>query len=381
MSPLELFFDLIFVFAVSQPSHHLVDHLTWRGGAETAVLLVGAFGTWAFTSFAATLLDIDLPRTRLTVIVVMGLGLSMNAAISRAFTTAAWLFVVPLLLIMVGVQAPASLAAPSAGIRHHYQRGLVWTAVSAPLWVTGAAVSPGPRLWWWAAAPLIDLTGTWLAHPLPGRVLRSAHLAFDASTCSNGSGSSSSCCSARRFLTTGTTISDATVDLSTVEAFVALVCLWAVYFGGGEDVVAVHVGTSSAPIRSVRWGINVTYCALAALVAVVVGSELVISHPHDHTTTALALLLFGALLLPRLPGLVLPRHHRPRLDRTPPLRYRLRSCRRRRTLAALPGLPRPSRRDPGGCRRRALPRPPRTGRRAEGRARRHSAMRDGVRRD
>jgi low temperature requirement protein LtrA len=41
VSPLELFFDLVFVFAVSQLSHHLLDHLTWRGAAETLVLPSG----------------------------------------------------------------------------------------------------------------------------------------------------------------------------------------------------------------------------------------------------------------------------------------------------------------------------------------------------
>ena len=37
VSPLELFFDLVFVFAVSQLSHHLLDQLSWRGAAETLV--------------------------------------------------------------------------------------------------------------------------------------------------------------------------------------------------------------------------------------------------------------------------------------------------------------------------------------------------------
>jgi low temperature requirement protein LtrA len=47
VSPLELFFDLVFVFAVSQLSHHLLEHLDWRGAAETGVLLVGIFGVWS----------------------------------------------------------------------------------------------------------------------------------------------------------------------------------------------------------------------------------------------------------------------------------------------------------------------------------------------
>ena len=53
VSQLELFFDLVFVFALTQLSHHLVDHLTWRGAAETLVLLVAVFTVWSYTSFEA----------------------------------------------------------------------------------------------------------------------------------------------------------------------------------------------------------------------------------------------------------------------------------------------------------------------------------------
>ena len=42
---------------------------------------------------------------------------------------------------------------------------------------TGYAES---RLLWGSGAAVIDLAGTWLAHPLPGRVLRSEHVDFDA---------------------------------------------------------------------------------------------------------------------------------------------------------------------------------------------------------
>ena len=34
---LELFFDLVWVFAISQLSEHLLDHRTWRGAGETLV--------------------------------------------------------------------------------------------------------------------------------------------------------------------------------------------------------------------------------------------------------------------------------------------------------------------------------------------------------
>ncbi len=37
VSPLELFFDLVYVFAIGQLSHHLVEHVDLRTGAETAI--------------------------------------------------------------------------------------------------------------------------------------------------------------------------------------------------------------------------------------------------------------------------------------------------------------------------------------------------------
>ena len=64
VSPLELFFDLVFVLAVGQLTHHLIEHLTWRGAAETLVALIAVCGVWAFTTFEVTLLDIERRGTR-----------------------------------------------------------------------------------------------------------------------------------------------------------------------------------------------------------------------------------------------------------------------------------------------------------------------------
>jgi hypothetical protein len=61
---LELFFDLVFVFAVSQLSHHLLAHLSWCGAAETLVMLVAILTVWTYTSWAATMISADQSRTR-----------------------------------------------------------------------------------------------------------------------------------------------------------------------------------------------------------------------------------------------------------------------------------------------------------------------------
>src|SRR5579862_4216208 len=83
---LELFFDLVFAFAVSQLSQHLSTHLSWRGAAETLVLLLTILTVWSYTSWAVTMIRSASARTGWMLLAVMLLGLFMNASITRAFT-------------------------------------------------------------------------------------------------------------------------------------------------------------------------------------------------------------------------------------------------------------------------------------------------------
>ena len=173
VGPLELFLDLVFVFAVSQLSDHPLAYLNWRGAGETAVLLVAVFSVWAYTSFEATSPDVERKDTQRMLLAVMFLGLFMNAAIGSAFSSSPWPFVVPYLISQIGPTAVASTVVGPAELRHHYRRALVWLAAATPLWVAGAILQPRPRLACWAAAAAIDLAGTWLAIRCPaGRCIR-----------------------------------------------------------------------------------------------------------------------------------------------------------------------------------------------------------------
>ncbi|MGH3601650.1 MAG: low temperature requirement protein A, partial [Pseudonocardiaceae bacterium] len=95
-------FDLVFAFALSQLSHHLLSQVTWGGGAPTAVLLCAVFGVWAYTSFQATVLGPERSHAQRALLAVMFVGLVMNAAIGHAFTYGAWSFVIPLLACQFG---------------------------------------------------------------------------------------------------------------------------------------------------------------------------------------------------------------------------------------------------------------------------------------
>jgi low temperature requirement protein LtrA len=297
VSPLELFFDLVFVFAVSQLAHHLYEDVSWRGAAETTVLLIAVFGVWTWVSFEATLLDVARAVTQWSVIVVMGLSLFLNAGISHAFDTQPWTFVFPLLIIQIGQLVVPIAAARHRELRRHYARALVWTCVSAPLWVVGACVEPHVRLAWWAAAAAVELSGTWAAHPLPGKTLRSDRLAFDADHMRERLRLFLIIALGETVLTIGRAVaehpSSAAAFAAGILVFVALVCLWASYFAGAESLFSEDVSATTDPITVIRLGMNVTYIVFAGLVALAVGSELAIAHPEGHGSPELALLLLG----------------------------------------------------------------------------------------
>lgn len=50
----ELFFDLVFLFAVTQLSHGLLAHLSLRGAIETGLLTLAVWWVWIFTSWITT---------------------------------------------------------------------------------------------------------------------------------------------------------------------------------------------------------------------------------------------------------------------------------------------------------------------------------------
>jgi hypothetical protein len=59
VTPLELFFDLVYVFAIGQLSHHLLEHVDLRTGAETAIMTLAVVYAWYMVAWGANWLDPD----------------------------------------------------------------------------------------------------------------------------------------------------------------------------------------------------------------------------------------------------------------------------------------------------------------------------------
>ncbi|HEX5040812.1 MAG TPA: low temperature requirement protein A, partial [Candidatus Limnocylindria bacterium] len=98
----ELFFDLVYVFAVTQLSHGLLEQPDLRGLAETVVLLLAVWWAWVYTTWATNWLNPDSTGVRLMLIGVMGGGLLMATSIPTAFGDGGLTFALSYAAIQVG---------------------------------------------------------------------------------------------------------------------------------------------------------------------------------------------------------------------------------------------------------------------------------------
>ena len=81
----ELFFDLVFVFAVTQLSHELLLDLTGSGTAEALILLAAIWWVWVLTTWATNALNTESASVRLLLFAMMIGALTMSTSIPGAF--------------------------------------------------------------------------------------------------------------------------------------------------------------------------------------------------------------------------------------------------------------------------------------------------------
>src|SRR5262249_56945691 len=75
----ELFFDLVFVFAITQLSHGLLNHLTPLGAVQTALMMLGVWWLWMYTTWATNWLDPEKAPVRLMLFMLILVGVVVSA--------------------------------------------------------------------------------------------------------------------------------------------------------------------------------------------------------------------------------------------------------------------------------------------------------------
>jgi low temperature requirement protein LtrA len=99
VTPLELFFDLVFVFAITQVTSLLADDPTWNGVFRGALVLGALWWAWTAYAWLTSTMDVDEGGVRLAMLASMGAMLVVALAVPGAFGDDAVLFGAAYLLV------------------------------------------------------------------------------------------------------------------------------------------------------------------------------------------------------------------------------------------------------------------------------------------
>ena len=198
----ELFYDLVFVFAITQLSHLLLHHYTQRGTLETALLLLAVWWVWIYTTWALNWLDPQRAPVRVMIYASMLLGLFMSMSIPEAFGERGLAFATSFVAMQLGRSLFTSwCVADQPTLSGTFQRISVWMAASGVFWIAGGVLAGDARLAAWVVALGIEYVG-----PMAALLDADARIGpprrrtgrCGASISPSGVGSSSSSASARR---------------------------------------------------------------------------------------------------------------------------------------------------------------------------------------
>jgi low temperature requirement protein LtrA len=330
---LELFFDLVFVFAVTQLSHLLLNDLTWAGAGKAAVLLFVAWWAWNYTTWMTNWFDPDATPVRLLLLAVMLAALLMSIAIPQAFGDRAALFAGA----YVGLQVlrngfATAVAPPRTAWRDNFGRILIWSMAAGVLWIVGAAVSESARIGIWLVALAIELAGPATLYWLPRRgSTTTLRWPIDPGHFAERFQLFVIIALGESIVVTGATASALHMDAARVTAialaFAISACLWWLYFDTVARIIGGGLAASEDPGRVARDAFTYFHIPIVAgIILSAVGDELLIAHPgHGLSAGGLVALCGG-------PALYLIGHILLRLSFT----HQISRTRSRATLALLP---------------------------------------------
>ena len=304
-SYLELFFDLVFVFAFTQVTALILEDTSPQGFAQAALVLAMVWWAWSAYAWMTNAVDVENAVTRLIMFAAMVAGFFMALAVPDAFQDeAAWFAVA---YFAVRVLQPALYL---WGVRDEPEtfgvllRLTPWFVIAAFVALVGGFVDPDYRAWVWVASLVIDVIGTLTAargdwHVSPShfaeRFALIVIIALGESIVAIGVGTS--------HLTR-----DATYAISVVVAFAGVAALWWAYFDFTAVAAERSLRRASGRDRSALARDIFTYFHYPLVLGVIlyaVAAKKTLEHPRDPLSNAgrwalglgIALFLVGFALM------------------------------------------------------------------------------------
>jgi low temperature requirement protein LtrA len=298
----ELFFDLVFVFAITQVSHILIHEQSATALLHAFVLALMVWWVWVYTTWAGNWLNPERGPVRGLFIALMLFGLLVSAAIPDAFGDKALLFAVSMTALQLSRSVFTVVAFAPTQPDHaiNFVRISIWHAVCGVIWIAGALCAPDARLLLWLIALVVEFAGPRARYWVPGlgrspveswnvtgehmseRVSLFLIIALGESIVVTGAGFSE-------------TPLNLTSGVAFLAAFAGCVLMWLLYFNhnqrGGSDYLI------KARVRGMIAQTAYTYVPVLLVLGIVftaVADGLVLRDPTGPTTLWTSGLLCGA---------------------------------------------------------------------------------------
>ena len=301
----ELFFDLVFVFAVTQVSHTLLAHFTPLGVLHVTLLFLAVWWVWVYTSWITNWLDPEKTPVRLLLFALTLGGLVLSTSIPSAFDGRGLWFAIAYAAMQVGKTVFLWVCTPPSRdlARMNAIRITTWLSVSAIFWIAGGLMEGHSRLLLWAMALAIEYVSPvvrfWIprygASSIADWVVEGGHI---AERCAGfiiiALGES--------IVVTGATFADLTWTtdnvVAFVSAFVGSLAMWWIYFHKGAEAGSEQISRSSEPGRLARLAYTYLHMPIVAgIIVTAVADELVLKHPAGHSDLKTVLSAIGGPLL------------------------------------------------------------------------------------
>jgi low temperature requirement protein LtrA len=292
-APLELFYDLVFVFAVTQVADLLLDDLSWAGAGDALLALLVVWWAWNYTTWVTSEVDPDPTPVRLLLLAMMLASLAMAVAVPEAFGRHGLLFAGSYIAIKIGRLAFLAFDMPGVSRRPgRLRRLLLWFVASGVFWIAGGVADGSARKGLWILALAIDLTGPLVMYWVPRR----GRLSFGAWTPQTGHfverfGLFMLIAFGETIVLTGAATSELDLTVSRFAgltlAFLGTAAMWWLYFDDFPRVAKRRLELAPNPVQLARDAYMYLHVVLVAgVLLAAVGGELVIEAPTAELTDA-----------------------------------------------------------------------------------------------
>ncbi|WP_027583621.1 low temperature requirement protein A [Bradyrhizobium sp. Ai1a-2] len=301
----ELFFDLVFVFAVTQISHTLLHHFTPIGAVQVTLLFLAVWWVWVFTAWVTNWLNPELTPVRILLFLMMLGGLVLSTTIPTAFEGRGLWFAIAYAVMQVGRTAFWLVSTPHhwTAVRHNAIRILAWLSTSAVFWILGGLSEGESRLWLWIIALVIEYVSPaarfWIPRLGPSSLeawaVEGGHMAERCALfiiIALG----------EAIVVNGATFAELSwtteIVLAFVSSLVGSIAMWWIYFHKGAEAGSELISTSAESGKLARLAYTYLHMPIVAgIILTAVADELVLKHPGGRSDLKTILSTIGGPLL------------------------------------------------------------------------------------